>query len=487
MQDKIIGEGITFDDVLLVPALSAIHPKDIDTSTNLTRNIKLNIPLVSAPMDTVTEAKLAIALAQEGGMGLIHLNMPIEAQALEVEKVKRSENGIIFDPAVLSPTESTANVRQIMEKKHVSGFPIVENDGTVVGILTRRDMKFLSPDEDICVSDVMTKDKLVTAKADITLEEAERILCKEKVEKLILLNEGKLAGLITMADIEKTRLYPQSCRDDRGRLRVGAAVGIMDLERVEALIDKDVDVICVDTSHGHKGIVLKTIREIKAKWDIDVIAGNIATADAAQDLIDAGADSLRIGIGPGAICTTRVVTGVGVPQITAVSQAAAIANKYNVPVIADGGIRHSGDIAKAIGAGASVAMMGSLFAGMEESPGELVLYRGRRYKAYRGMGSIDAMLAGSADRYSQKDVKDRAKLVPEGVAGRVPYRGNLADYVYQLVGGIRSGMDHVGAATIKEMQEKAKFLKISAATLAENHPHDISITQEAPNYFTGQN
>ena len=484
MQDKIIGDGITFDDVLLVPALSGIHPKDIDTSTMLTRNIKLNIPLVSAPMDTVTEADLAIALAQEGGMGIIHLNMSIANQAMEVEKVKRSENGIIYDPATLSPDESTANVRQIMRQKHVSGFPIVESDGTVVGILTRRDMKFLS--EDTRVANVMTKENLVTAPADVTLEEAEKILCKAKVEKLILVEDGKLAGLITMADIDKTRMFPNSCHDDRGRLRVGGAVGLMDLERVEALIEKDVDVICIDTSHGHKEIVLKTIREIKAKWDIDVIAGNIATADAAKDLIKAGADSLRIGIGPGAICTTRVVTGVGVPQITAVNEAARIGKRHDVPVIADGGIRHSGDIAKAIGAGASVAMMGSLFAGMDESPGELVLYRGRRFKAYRGMGSVDAMVAGSAERYSQKEVTDRSKLVPEGVAGRVPYRGKLADYVYQLVGGIKSGMDHVGASTISEMQTKARFLKISAATLAENHPHDIAITQEAPNYFTGQ-
>lgn len=485
MKDKIIGDGITFDDVLLVPARSNVHPSEIDTSTRVTKNIRINIPLVSAPMDTVTESALAIALAQEGGLGVIHRNLTIEQQALEVEKVKRSENGILTDPITLPPHESTSVVRAAMNKNKVSGFPIVEKDGTLVGILTQRDMKFLT--EDTTISKVMTKTNLITAPPNTTLDEAEKILSRAKVEKLLLVENGKLKGMITMADIEKTRNHPQSCRDHRGRLRVGAAVGVMDFERVEALIAKDVDVICIDTSHGHKEIVMQTIREIKAKWDIDVLAGNIATAAAARDLIDAGADGLRIGIGPGAICTTRVVTGVGVPQITAVSDAARVADAFDIPVIADGGIRHSGDITKAIAAGASCAMMGSLFAGMEESPGDLVLFRGRRYKAYRGMGSIDAMLAGSADRYNQQDVQDSTRLVPEGVSGRVPYRGKLADYVYQLVGGIRSGMDHCGTKTIEDLRKNARFLKISAATLAENHPHDIAITKESPNYSIESN
>ncbi len=477
-----ISDGITFDDVLLLPALSDVHPDNVDTSAQLTKRVRLNIPLVSAPMDTVTEAKLAISLAQEGGLGIIHRNLDIERQALEVEKVKRSANGIITGPVTLGPDESTVKVREAMKAYKVSGFPIVETDGTVVGILTRRDMSFLT--EDCPIREVMTKENLVTAPLNTSLDEAKQILSKAKVEKLLLVEDGKLAGLITMADIVKIQQFPKSCRDERGRLRVGAAVGVCDYDRVAALVEKEVDVICIDTSHGHKQIVLDTIREIKAKWDIDVIAGNIATADAARDLIEAGADCLRIGIGPGAICTTRVVTGVGVPQITAVSQAASVAKKHGVSIIADGGICHSGDITKALAAGASVAMMGSLFAGMDESPGELVLYRGRRYKAYRGMGSIEAMVDGSADRYNQSDVTDRSRLVPEGVSGRVPYRGKLADYVYQLVGGIRSGMDHVGAHTIEELWDRAKFLRVSGASLAENHPHDISITQESPNYLT---
>jgi IMP dehydrogenase len=480
MQDKILGDGITFDDVLLVPAKSDVDPKDIDTATKLTRRVSLNIPFVSAPMDTVTESSLAIALAQTGGLGIIHRNLSIEAQAMEVEKVKRSANGILTDPVTLPPNESTDVVRQTMREKHVSGFPIVEADGTLVGILTKRDMKFLT--EDTLISKVMTQGNLVTAPPSTSLDEADEILSRAKVEKLLLVEDGKLAGMITMADIEKIRQYPKSCRDERGRLRVGGAVGVMDFDRVQSLIDNDVDVICIDTSHGHKTIVCETIREIKKNWDIDVIAGNIATADAAADLIAAGADALRIGIGPGAICTTRVVTGVGVPQLTAVYDAARIADQHGVPVIADGGIRLSGDITKAIAAGASCVMMGSLFAGMDESPGQLVIYRGRRFKAYRGMGSMDAMMEGSADRYSQAGVTEINKLVPEGVAGRVPYRGSLGDYVYQLVGGLRSGMDHCGTPTIDALRTEARFLRISTASLAENHPHDIAITQESPNY-----
>ena len=483
MKDKIIGEGITFDDVLLVPARSQVTPADVDLSTRLTRSITLNLPLVSAPMDTVTEASLAIALAQEGGIGIIHRNLSIEAQAREVEKVKRSENGIIVDPITLGPAESTATARKLMDERSVSGFPIIDGDGRVVGILTRRDMKFLSQDRPI--GEVMTRDKLVTAPPNTSLDEAEQILNRAKVEKLLLVDaEKKLAGMITMRDIEKLRQFPRSCKDRRGRLRVGAAVGVMDYERVDSLIAAGVDVIVIDTSHGHKEIVLETIRQIKASHEIDVIAGNIATAQAAQDLIAAGADGLRVGIGPGSICTTRVVSGVGVPQITAVRECAKVGDQHGVPVIADGGIRHSGDITKALAAGACCVMLGNLFAGLDESPGELVIYKGRRFKTYRGMGSMDAMLAGSADRYGQR-ATGRRSLVPEGVEGRVPYRGSLADFVFQLMGGIRSGMDHCGTATIEQLRAGARFLRISSATLVENHPHDIAITHEPPNYSLG--
>ncbi len=484
MHDRIIGEGITFDDVLLLPARSNVNAAELDLSTQLTRRIRLNIPLISAPMDTVTEASLAIALAQEGGIGIIHRNLDKAHQALEVEKVKRSENGIIVDPVTLRPDQSTATARELMTANNVSGFPIVDDAGKLVGILTRRDMKFL--DVDGPIRDVMTARNLVTAPPDTALDAAEKILNRAKVEKLLLVNEtGGLAGLITMRDIEKLRLFPRSCKDDRGRLRVGGAVGVLDYDRVDKLVARDVDVIVVDTSHGHKDIVLETIRQIKANHDIDVIAGNIATGDAATDLIEAGADGLRVGIGPGAICTTRVVSGVGVPQVTAIQQCAAAGDPNDVPVIADGGIRHSGDITKALASGASSVMMGSLFAGLEEAPGELVIYKGRRFKTYRGMGSMDAMLAGSADRYSQGDVKDPKKLVPEGVQGRVPFRGTLADFVYQVCGGIRSGMDHCGAHTIEQLRTESKFLRISSATLAENHPHDIAITHESPNYSFG--
>jgi IMP dehydrogenase len=481
MQEKLFGEGITFDDVLLVPAGSAVAPDEIDTSTDLTRRIRLNIPLVSAPMDTVTEAALAIALAQEGGLGFIHKNLSIEAQAREVVKVKRSESGIITDPVTLPPSESTATARRLMNQHNVSGFPIVTDGGGIVGILTRRDLKFLS--EDTLIEEVMTKRNLVIAPPQTSLDEAEKILNRHKVEKLLLVDgSGQLAGLITMRDIDRLRQFPQSCKDERGRFRVGAAVGVLEFDRVDALIETEVDVIVIDTSHGHKEIVMETVRQIKAAHDIDVIAGNIATADAAEDLIEAGADALRVGIGPGAICTTRVVTGVGVPQITAVYDCAKAAAASGVPVIADGGIRHSGDIVKAIAAGASVVMMGSLFAGLDESPGQMIIYRGRRFKTYRGMGSMDAMLSGSADRYSQENVVDRGKLVPEGVEGRVPYRGPLADFVYQLLGGLKSGMDHCGTDAIEGLRTRGRFMRVSAATVAESHPHDIQITHEAPNY-----
>jgi len=468
MKEKIISEGITFDDVLLVPGRSNVAPDKIDTSTRLTRNIALNIPLVSAPMDTVTESALAIALAQEGGIGIIHRNL------------SKDENGIITDPITLPPTESTAKARQVMSEHNISGIPIVEKGGKLAGIITRRDMKFLSGDTKI--ADVMTKDNLVTASPETSLDEAEQILNRHKVEKLLLVGDGRqLAGLITMRDIDKMRQYPRGCKDKRGRLRVGAAVGVADFERVEMLIKQDVDVIVVDTSHGHKDIVIDTVKQIKAAHKIDVIAGNIATGAAAKDLIEAGADGLRVGIGPGAICTTRIISGVGVPQITAIRECSKVGDAHGVPVIADGGVRHSGDITKAIAAGAASVMMGNLFAGLDESPGHLVIFRGRRFKTYRGMGSMDAMLAGSADRYAQGQ-KDRDKLVPEGVEGRVPYRGPLADFVYQLIGGVRSGMDHCGTHTMEELRTKAKFMVVSAATLAESHPHDITITHEAPNY-----
>ncbi len=480
MLDRVLGEGITFDDVLLVPARSAVVSDRLDMSTNLTRGVRLNIPLVSAPMDTVTEAALAIALAQEGGLGVIHKNLSIESQAREVEKVKRSENGIITDPVTLPPDASTETARRLMNQHNVSGFPIVEKGGKLVGILTRRDMKFLS--EDTVIEDVMTRENLVTAAPQTSLDAAEKILNRHKVEKLLLVDGGgKLAGLITMRDIEKLRQFPRSCKDGRGRLRVGGAVGLLEFERAEALVAKEADVLVIDTSHGHKDIVLETIRQIKSRHDIQLIAGNIATADAAGDLIDAGADGLRVGIGPGAICTTRVVTGVGVPQITAISECVGAADGSGVPVIADGGIRHSGDMTKALASGASAVMMGSLFAGLDEAPGKMIIYRGRRFKTYRGMGSMDAMLSGSADRYNQAG-NDRSKLVPEGVEGRVPYRGPLADFVYQLLGGLRSGMDHCGTETIDALRTEAKFIRVSAATVAESHPHDIQITHEAPNY-----
>jgi len=483
--DRIVGDGITFDDVLLLPARSAVVPRDVDTATDLTRHIRLNIPLVSAPMDTVTEAALAIALAQEGGIGIIHKNMTPEAQAREVEKVKRSENGIIVDPVTLPPEASTAEARRKMAEHNISGFPIVTPDGTVVGILTRRDMKFLTQDRPI--QEVMTATNLVTAPPQTTLDEAERILNQHKVEKLLLVDgQGKLAGLITMRDIERLRQFPRSCKDSRGRLRVGAAVGVHDHDRVGMLIQADVDVLVVDTAHGHSENVLHTIERIKAEHDIDVIAGNVATAAGAADLIAAGADAVKVGIGPGSICTTRVVSGVGVPQITAVHDCAKVADQHGVPVIADGGIRHSGDITKAIAAGASAVMMGSLFAGLDESPGETIIYKGRRFKVYRGMGSLGAMVSGSSDRYGQAGVHQREKLVPEGVEGRVPYRGPLADFVYQLVGGLRAGMGYCGAENIHQLRTQARFIRVSHASLIESHPHDITITHEAPNYTIGR-
>ncbi|QQE12621.1 IMP dehydrogenase [Planctomycetota bacterium] len=488
MEQKIIADGITFDDVLLVPGRSNVVPGETDLSTQLTKNIRLNIPMISAPMDTVTESQLAIALAQEGGIGIIHKNLSIEEQVREVVKVKRSANGVITDPVTLAPNATCGLVRELMEEQNISGVPITENgepNGKVVGILTRRDMMFLTND-DKPISEVMTKDRLVTAAPSTTLKDAEQILYKNKVEKLLLIDDsGCLTGLITMRDIAKMKQYPRSCRDKRGRLLVGAAVGVHQYDRVEALIAAGVDVVTVDSAHGHSDNVIDTVREVKQRFTIDVIAGNIATEEGARDLIEAGADAVKVGIGPGSICTTRIVTGIGVPQITAVFNAMKAAKAAGIPVVADGGIKQSGDITKAIAAGANAVMLGSLFAGLDESPGDLVIHAGRRYKTYRGMGSQGAMMAGSADRYSQKGVTKKDKLVPEGVEGRVPYRGPLGDFVYQMIGGLRAGMGYCGSKTIDELREKAKFVRVSSAGMVESHPHDIAITHESPNYSAG--
>ena len=485
MEHKIVQDGITFDDVLLIPRYSEITPESADTRTQLTKRISLNIPLVSAPMDTVTESALAIALAQEGGIGIIHKNISPERQALEVQKVKRTENGIITDPVTLAPTDTVQRAQQLMGEYGVSGFPVTE-DGTrrtrVVGILTRRDIRFVDHPAETRVQDVMTKDKLVTAPADTTPTLAEAILNRGRVEKLLLIDtDGRLAGLITMRDIDNFTKHSQACRDGRGRLRVGAAVGIMQLDRVERLVAAEVDVIVVDTAHGHSLNVMRTVSEIKKRFQIEVIAGNVGTADGARALIDAGADAVKAGIGPGSICTTRVVTGVGVPQITAIMNAVEGA-RGQVPVIADGGVRLSGDIAKAIASGAGSVMLGSLFAGLEESPGELVIHRGRHFKTYRGMGSAGAMTLGSSDRYGQASIRDSRKYVPEGVEGRVPYRGQLADFVYQMVGGLRAAMGYCGCSSLDEFRAKTQFVRVSGATVVENHPHDIQITKESPNY-----
>jgi IMP dehydrogenase len=478
---RIIAEGITFDDVLLIPAKSDFVPSQADTSTQLTNNIRINIPIVSAAMDTVTEAALAIALAQEGGIGIIHKNLSIEAQKREVAKVKRSEHGVILDPVTLSPADPVRRAQELMSEQNVSGIPIVDGK-KLVGILTRRDLKFLK-DYDVRISSIMTKNHLITGPPGTTLEQAKEILQKSKVEKLLLVNaKGELAGLITMRDIDRVQEYPRAARDGRGRLRVGAAVSVHDYQRIEALIAADVDIIVVDTAHGHSQNVIDTVKKIKASYDIDVIAGNIATAEAAEDLIKAGANAVKVGIGPGAICTTRIISGAGVPQISAIINCAQVSQKHNIPVIADGGIKHSGDITKAIAAGASSVMIGSLFAGLKESPGQLVIYKGRQFKEYRGMGSLGAMVKGSAERYGQKSSTEEGKLVPEGVEGRVPYRGTLSDFLYQLVGGLRAGMGYSGARSIEELRKNGRFVRVSAASVTESHPHDIQITKEAPNY-----
>ncbi|WP_026517826.1 IMP dehydrogenase [Butyrivibrio sp. MC2021] len=478
---QIIGEGITFDDVLLVPAYSQVIPNQVDVSTYLTKKIKLNIPMMSAGMDTVTEHRMAIAMARQGGIGIIHKNMSIEAQAEEVDKVKRSENGVITDPFSLSPEHTLADADSLMAKFRISGVPITEGR-KLVGIITNRDLKF-EKDFSKKIKEVMTSENLITAKEGITLEEAKSILAKSKKEKLPIVDDNyNLVGLITIKDIEKTIKYPLSAKDDQGRLLCGAGVGISAncLERVAALVDAKVDVIVLDSAHGHSENVLKCLRMIKEKFpDLQVIAGNVATGAATKALIEAGADAVKVGIGPGSICTTRVVAGIGVPQVTAIMDCYAVAKEYGVPIIADGGIKYSGDITKAIAAGGSIVMMGSMFAGCDEAPGEFELYQGRKYKVYRGMGSISAMENGSKDRYFQEDAK---KLVPEGVEGRVAYKGTVEDTVFQLMGGLRSGMGYCGCASIDELKENGRFIKMSAAALRESHPHDIQITKEAPNY-----
>ncbi len=482
MDDKLAYSGITFDDVLLEPRHSDFMPADADVSTNLTRNIRLKTPFLSSPMDTVTESEMAIALAKVGGLGVIHKNMDIEAQGEEVTKVKRSANGIIVDPVTLRPDDDVAKAKELMDQQNVSGVPIVSDDGRLAGIITRRDLRFLESGA-TPIKNVMTRENLVTATGNVTLEEAERILTDKKVEKLLLVDDRyKLTGLITIKDIDMMKRYPNACKDAGGRLRVGAAVGVFDYERAEQLIARGVDLLVVDSAHGHSSNVIDTVRQIKKRWQIDVVAGNVATFEGCRDLIEAGADAVKVGIGPGSICTTRVISGVGVPQITAIYNAHKAAEAAGVPVIADGGIRYSGDITKAIAAGASAVMIGGLFAGLAESPGRTILYQGRTFKVYRGMGSIGAMVKGSSERYRQSGQESLLKLVPEGVEGRVPFKGALADFVYQLVGGLRAGMGYCGTRNIDELRKDTRFIKITAATVRENHPHDIAITQEAPNY-----
>ncbi len=485
MTDKFGPEGLTFDDVLLVPALSEVLPKDVSTTSWLTRRIALNIPLISAAMDTVTEARLAIALAREGGIGIIHRNLSIEAQSAEVDKVKRSEAGMIVDPITLSPHDRLTRALDVMAKYHISGVPITEN-GRLVGILTNRDIRF-EDDLDQEIGALMTKDNLITVPVDTTLDQAKEILHRYKIEKLPVVDEHlNLKGLITVKDIQKKIRFPLATKDERGRLRVGAAVGVGrdGSDRAKEMVECGADVLVIDTAHGHSGAVIDMVRRLKDVFDVQVIAGNVATPDAVRDLAEAGADALKVGIGPSAICTTRVVAGAGVPQLTAIFRCSQAALELGIPIIADGGIQYSGDIAKAIGAGADVAMLGSLLAGVDESPGEIVLYQGERYKEYRGMGSLGAMKARgfSRDRYGQEDVETDAKLVPEGIEGRVSYKGPLANLVYQLIGGLRAGMGYVGAASIEEMKRKARFVRITNAGLRESHPHDVTITKEAPNY-----
>ena len=478
---KFVKQGLTFDDVLLIPAESDVLPSDIDLHTHLTKKIVLNIPLMSAAMDTVTESRMAIAIAREGGIGIIHKNMSIGAQAEQVDMVKRSENGVITNPFFLAPGHTLAEANELCAKYRISGVPICDN-GKLVGIITNRDMKF-ETDMSQLIDNVMTKDNLVTAPEGTTLDQAREILHKHKIEKLPIVDKDyHLKGLITIKDIEKAQVYPNSARDEKGRLLCGAAIGVTSdvLDRVRALVDAGVDVLCLDSAHGHSHNILECVKRVKALYpDVQLIAGNVATASGTKALIEAGVDGVKIGIGPGSICTTRVVAGIGVPQITAVYDAACVARDYGIPIIADGGVKYSGEIAKAIAAGASVVMLGSLLAGCEEAPGELEVYQGRQFKAYRGMGSLGAMNRGSKDRYFQAGSK---KLVPEGVEGRVPSKGSVSDTIYQMMGGLRSGMGYCGCATVPDLQAKAQFVQITSAGLKESHPHDIYITKESPNY-----
>ncbi len=481
-ENKFVKEGLTFDDVLLIPAKSDVLPKEVDVATTLARDIKLNAPIMTAAMDTVTESAMAIAISREGGIGIIHKNMTIEAQADEVDKVKRSENGVIVNPFFLSPDHLAYDANELMAKYRISGVPICDEKGYLVGIITNRDMRFLT-DFNVKISEVMTKEHLVTAPVGTTLKEAQEILRTHKIEKLPLVNkEGKLKGLITIKDIEKAVRYPNSSRDKDGRLLCGAAIGVTGnvLERAQALVDAEVDVLVLDSAHGHSAGIIRCVEMVKSAFpEIALIAGNVATAEATEDLIKAGADAIKVGIGPGSICTTRVVAGIGVPQITAIYDAACAAQKYGIPVIADGGIKYSGDIVKALAAGGNAVMLGSMMAGCEEAPGEMEIYQGRNFKVYRGMGSLASMAKGSKDRYFQEDNK---KLVPEGVEGRVPYKGTVSEAVFQMLGGLRAGMGYCGCRTIPELQEKAQFVRITNAGLRESHPHDIYITKEAPNY-----
>ncbi len=485
-KDKFLKEGLTFDDVLLIPAKSSVVPKDIKLETHLTRKIVLNIPLISAAMDTVTESKLAIAIAREGGVGVIHKNMTIEKQAEEVERVKRSENGVITDPFYLAPDNYVYEAEALMSKYKVSGVPICDKDKKLVGIITNRDMRFLKDFSDK-IEDVMTKENLVTAPVGTTLEEAESILSKHKIEKLPLVDENfVLKGLITIKDIEKAEKYPNSAKDEKGRLLCGASIGVTSdiLERAQALLKAGADFLVIDSAHGHSDNIINAVKTVKKAFpECQLIAGNIATGEAAKDLIEAGADAVKVGIGPGSICTTRIVAGIGVPQLTAINDVYEVAKEYGIPVIADGGIKYSGDLTKAIAAGGDVVMIGSLFAGCEEAPGDVEIFQGRSFKVYRGMGSLAAMEKGSKDRYFQSG---STKLVPEGVEGRVPYKGLLSDTVFQLMGGLRSGMGYCGTPTIADLKENGKFVRITAGGLRESHPHDISITKEAPNYSVQQ-
>jgi IMP dehydrogenase len=483
MKHSDFPEGLTFDDVLLVPRHSDVMPRDVELGTKFSRNVPLNIPLSSAAMDTVTEEKLAVALAREGGIGVIHRNLPIEGQIREVDKVKRSANGVIVDPVTLAPSATIREAREIMSRYNISGLPILDAKKKVAGILTRRDCRFQTSD-DTPVGEIMTKQGLVTAPPSTSLEDARQILFKHKVEKLILVDRDMhLAGLITMKDLNMLAAFPRSATDARGRLRVAAAIGAHDFERAEGLVNAGVDVLVVDTAHGHSTNVMTTVTQLKKRFSVDVIAGNIATAEGARALVDSGADGVKVGIGPGSICTTRIVAGIGVPQLTAIMEVAREIAKDGVPVIADGGIRFSGDIVKALAAGASCVMLGSLFAGLEESPGEVILYKGRSFKAVRGMGSIGAMQAGGKERYRQGHVNEADKLVPEGIEGMVPYKGKLGPFAYQVCGGVRAGMGYCGAGDIRTLWERARFLRITSAGMKESHPHDVTITKESPNYF----